>query len=58
MRTGYKKKSPTLPRQRWSQPCDMFGKYPQEFLPQIMITFVQYYGTTEEEKTPQGARLP
>ena len=34
-----------------------FGKYPQEFLPQIMITFVQYYGTTEEEKTPQGARF-
>jgi ATP-dependent DNA helicase RecG len=35
----------------------VFGKYPQEFLPQLMITFVQYYGTTEEEKTPQGARF-
>jgi ATP-dependent DNA helicase RecG len=35
----------------------MFGKYPQEFLPQLMITFVQYYGTTEGEKTPQGARF-
>jgi ATP-dependent DNA helicase RecG len=35
----------------------MFGKYPQEFLPQLMITFVQYYGITEEEKTPQGARF-
>lgn len=35
----------------------MFGKYPQEFLPQLMITFVQYYGTTPEEKTPQGARF-
>ena len=35
----------------------MFGKYPQEFLPQLMITFVQYYSTTEEEKTPQGARF-
>jgi ATP-dependent DNA helicase RecG len=34
-----------------------FGKYPQEFLPQLMVTFVQYYGTTEEEKTPQGARF-
>lgn len=34
----------------------MFGKYPQEFFPQLMITFVQYYGTTEDEKTPQGAR--
>jgi len=35
----------------------MFGKYPQEFLPQLMITFVQYYSTTEEEGTPQGARF-
>jgi ATP-dependent DNA helicase RecG len=35
----------------------MFGKYPQEFLPQLMITFVQYYDTAEEEKTPQGARF-
>jgi ATP-dependent DNA helicase RecG len=35
----------------------MFAKYPQEFLPQLMITFVQFFGTTEEEKTPQGARF-
>ncbi len=34
-----------------------FGKYPQEFCPQLMITFVQYFGTTEEEKTPRGARF-
>ncbi len=34
-----------------------FGKYPQEFHPQLFITFVQYYGTTENERTPQGARF-
>jgi len=34
-----------------------FGKYPQEFYPQLMITFVQYFGTTEDERTPQGARF-
>ena len=35
----------------------MFGKYPQEFLPQLMVTFVQYYGTTAEERTPRGERF-
>jgi ATP-dependent DNA helicase RecG len=35
----------------------MFGKYPQAFDPQLVITFVQYYGTTEEELTPRGARF-
>ncbi|MBW2604774.1 MAG: putative DNA binding domain-containing protein [Deltaproteobacteria bacterium] len=35
----------------------MFGKYPQEYFPQLMITFVQYFGTTEDERTPQGARF-
>ena len=34
-----------------------FGKYPQEFFLQLMITFVQYFGTTEDERTPQGARF-
>jgi ATP-dependent DNA helicase RecG len=35
----------------------MFGKYPQEFFQQLMISFVQYFGITEGEKTPQGARF-
>jgi ATP-dependent DNA helicase RecG len=35
----------------------MFGKFPQEFLPQLMITFVQYYGTIEGERTPRGERF-
>lgn len=35
----------------------MFGIFPQEFMPQLMITFVQYYGTTEVEKTPKGERF-
>jgi ATP-dependent DNA helicase RecG len=35
----------------------MFGKYPQEFFPQLMITFLQYYGTTEAEQTPRGERF-
>jgi len=35
----------------------MFGKYPQEFFPQLMITFVQYFGVTEEERTPRGDRF-
>jgi ATP-dependent DNA helicase RecG len=35
----------------------MFGKYPQAFEPQMVITFLQYYGTTETEKTPRGERF-
>lgn len=35
----------------------MFGKFPQAFLPQLMITFVQYYGSTEAERTPRGERF-
>jgi ATP-dependent DNA helicase RecG len=35
----------------------MFGKYPQEFEPQLVITFLQFYGTTEIEKTPRGERF-
>ncbi|MBL7038096.1 MAG: putative DNA binding domain-containing protein [Pirellulaceae bacterium] len=34
-----------------------FGEYPQEFLPQLFIAFVQYYGTTEHEKGPGGQRF-
>lgn len=35
----------------------MFGVFPQQFEPQLMITFLQYYGTTEEEPAPGGARF-
>lgn len=35
----------------------VFGNYPQSFEPQLMITFLQYYGTTETEKTPRGERF-
>ena len=34
-----------------------FGKYPQQFLPQLVITFFQFFGTTETEKTPRGERF-
>ena len=34
-----------------------FGKYPQEFFPQLRITFVQYYGVSEDERTPGGERF-
>ncbi len=35
----------------------VFGKYPQSFEPQLTITFLQYFGTTEMEKTPRGERF-
>ncbi|HMA34954.1 MAG TPA: ATP-binding protein, partial [Chloroflexia bacterium] len=35
----------------------MFGKYPQAFEPQLVITFLHYYGTTEHEKSPRGERF-
>jgi ATP-dependent DNA helicase RecG len=35
----------------------MFGKYPQEFEGQLVITYLQFYGTTETEKTPRGERF-
>jgi ATP-dependent DNA helicase RecG len=34
-----------------------FGTYPQAFEPQLVITFLHYYGTTETEKTPRGERF-
>jgi len=35
----------------------VFGKYPQAKEPQLVITFLQFYGTTETEKTPRGERF-
>jgi len=35
----------------------IFGNYPQSFEPQLVITFLQYYGITETEKTPRGERF-
>ena len=35
----------------------VFGIYPESFLPQLVITFIQFYGTTETEKTPRGERF-
>jgi len=35
----------------------MFGKDPQGFEPQMVITYLQYFGTTESEKTPRGERF-
>jgi len=35
----------------------VFGRNPQRFEPQLVITYVQYYGTTEDEKTPRGERF-
>ena len=35
----------------------VFWKYPQTFVPQLVITFLQFYGATEEEKTPRGERF-
>jgi ATP-dependent DNA helicase RecG len=35
----------------------VFGQYPQAFEPQLVITYLQYYGTTETEKTPRGERF-
>lgn len=35
----------------------VFGRYPQAHLPQLMITFVQYYGVDEYEQAPRGERF-
>ncbi|MCM2357835.1 MAG: putative DNA binding domain-containing protein [Geobacteraceae bacterium] len=34
-----------------------FGSYPQTFEPQLVITFLHYFGATETEKTPRGERF-
>lgn len=35
----------------------VFGEYPQQFEPQLVITYLQYLGTTETEKGPRGERF-
>lgn len=35
----------------------MFGSYPQSFEPQLVITFVQFYGVREDEPGPSGERF-
>lgn len=35
----------------------VFGIYPQRFEPQLVVTYLQFYGTTETEKTPRGERF-
>ena len=35
----------------------VFGEYPQQFEPQLVITYLQYFGVTETEKGPRGARF-
>ncbi len=35
----------------------MFGKHPQRFESQLVVTFLQFYGTAETEKTPRGERF-
>lgn len=34
-----------------------FGIYPQSFEPQLVITFLQYFGSSEYEPAPNGARF-
>jgi ATP-dependent DNA helicase RecG len=34
-----------------------FGEYPQAHEPQLVITFLQFYGSTEDEATPHGERF-
>ncbi len=35
----------------------MFGSHPQQFASQLVITFLQYFGTTETEPAPRGERF-
>jgi ATP-dependent DNA helicase RecG len=34
-----------------------FGVFPQTFEPQLVVTFLHYFGTDETEKTPRGERF-
>ena len=34
-----------------------FGRYPQQFEPQLVITFMQFAGTSEQDKGPRGERF-
>jgi ATP-dependent DNA helicase RecG len=35
----------------------VFGQYPQQFEGQLVITFLQFFGTREDEPTPRGERF-
>jgi hypothetical protein len=35
----------------------MFGSYPQRFEQQMVVVFLQFYGTTTTEEAPSGERF-